>query len=83
MGKTASVMSACILLHNDNNHMITVSYQDALSAQMTLLQNNMLGIDIFFYPKACQQGFQERVREFCNQMIKRYTVCLLSLIRKH
>lgn len=75
--KTASIMSVCILLNNDNNHKITVSHQDALGVQMTPLQSNMLGVDIFIL-KGFSRIFQERVSEICNQMIKRYTLCVVT-----
>lgn len=58
MVKIASVMSACILLHNDNNHMISVSHQNALRVQMTLLQKHVR--DRCFNLKVCQQGFARK-----------------------
>lgn len=44
---------------------------------MTPLQSNMLGVDIFIL-KGFSRIFQERVSEICNQMIKRYTLCVVT-----
>lgn len=77
MVKIASVMSACILLHNDNNHMISVSHQNAFRAQTTLLQKHVR--DRCFNLKVCQQGFARKSEWYLQSNDKEiFYVWLLS-----